>query len=119
MTTVDLHITAGLPYHRRMRIVGGASAWPTLQHFEVKSHVRSSESHKATLRFDFTPFLSREIDGSDIVVDLKLTGKDTKSVKSGYYDLIISDVGEVDARAIPVLSGRVILTRVVTEVFVD
>lgn len=104
---VDLIMTAGLPYSRRIRVTGATSIWSNLADFEVRSQIRVERSASSTLKANLTPFLSAEIEDDDIVVTLTLSGRDTRVIPSGFYDMIISDVGSEDVRAISVLSGQI------------
>lgn len=113
-TPVELGITAGLPYSRRFRVHDGTNIWPTLDDFEVRSHVRAGKTSLTPLLTDLTPFLVPTLDGTDIVVDLKLTGAETRTLLKGFFDIVISDKGDVDARALPIASGRVKIGSLVT-----
>lgn len=114
-TPVALEMTAGLPYSRRFRVQDGKLVWPTLDTFEVRSQIRKRKTPTSELLGALTPFLTPSYDEDDIVVDLELTGAQTREVVGGYYDIIISDVGTTDARAIPIASGKVKVGTLVTE----
>lgn len=113
-TPVDLVLTAGLPYSRKIRVTGGTGVWPTLGDFEVRSQIRREQDSNSALLGDLKPYLTPSIDGLDIVLDLVLSGAQTKTIPSGYYDIVLSDPGAVDARAISVLSGQVKVKTLVT-----
>lgn len=113
-TPVELSMVAGLPYQRRFRIVSGAKIWPDLETFEVKSQIRLRKTVDSELLKELTPFLTSAFDGDDITVDLILTGEQTRSMVKGYYDIVISDVGTVDARAMTIASGKVKVGTTVT-----
>lgn len=112
----DLHIVSGLPYSRRIRVVDGVNVWPTLQSVEVKSHVRVSQNSTSTLKSDLTPYLTKSIDGNDIVIDFAVSGLESRNLKGGYYDIVLHDPSDVDARGIVLVSGQVFVERTVTEV---
>lgn len=112
--SVELSLTAGLPYSRRARVIGAANIWSAVDQFEVRSQVRAGKTESSLFLFDLRPYLTPTIDGEDIVIDLVLTGHDTRLVPKGYYDIIISDPGETDARALPVLSGKIKVNLLVT-----
>lgn len=116
MTETPLNMTAGLPYNRRIRIKDGKNVWSLLGDFEIRSEVRVSESPTATLKTTLSSFFNASFDVNDIILDLNLTGKDTRSLSGGYYDVVLSDTGSVDARAIRVLFGRLQLEQMVTGV---
>lgn len=113
-TPVDLEVTAGLPYARRFRVTGATSIWPVLETVEVRSQVRSKKTVASPLVFDLTPYLTRSTDAGDIVIDLELTGAETRTLVKGYYDIILSDAGIEDARAISIAAGQVKVSVLVT-----
>jgi hypothetical protein len=113
-TAVTLTVVAGLPYQRRFRILGGRKIWATRDLFEVRSHVRVRRLVTSQLLFDLTPFLKADYEADDIVVDLEMTGEDTRKAVKGYFDIIVSDVGSEDARALTIASGKVKVSTTVT-----
>lgn len=114
-TPTAFNLKAGVPYSRRLRITDGTLVWASLDDFEVRWQVRTGTSDKYPLVFDVTPFLTVSLDDSDIVIDLAMTGADTRAAKSGYYDVLVSDVGTVDARALPPIAyGRFDVEPVIT-----
>jgi hypothetical protein len=114
MVEVDLDVIGGLPYSRRIRITDGVNTWPTLDDFEVRSEVRVSRSSSSTLRATLGIFITSSIDGNDIVLDLQMTGSDTRSLLGGYYDIVVSDKGDVDLRGIRVLTGQLRVDQLIT-----
>lgn len=106
-TPVDLELVAGLPYARRFRVTGAASIWPTVESFEIRSHIREGRNENTPLVGRLDLFLTSTIEGQDVVVDLTLTGEQTRSIVKGFYDIIISDPGTEDARALSISSGKV------------
>lgn len=113
-TPVELAIRAGLPYARRIRVTGGKTYWPEAGSFEVRSNIRTGKTVDTALVADLTPFLSASYDGEDIVVTLSMTGAQTRSLGNGYYDIVLSDRGAEDARALSILSGKVKMSGLVT-----
>lgn len=113
---VELILTAGLPYNRRFRVIDGVNVWPTEYTYEARSHIRVAKTFTSRLLFDLTPFLTVTIEGNDILVTLALTGEDTRAIApgKGYYDIILSDVGAEDDRAISISSGTVTVKTIVT-----
>jgi hypothetical protein len=111
---VDLPIRAGLPFARRIRVVGGRATWPTLDSFEVRADVRSGASSSSPLRYDLRQHMAVAYDGDDIVIDLSMTGAQTRQAKGGNYDVLVSDAGAEDARAIVAVEGQVTVTPVVS-----
>jgi hypothetical protein len=114
--TLDLTIVAGLSYARRFRIVGGAAVWPTLADFSVLSQVRVGNNSRSTLKTDLTPFMTPSYDAEDIVIDFALDGNQSKTVHGGYYDVVIADANDPNARGLVILSGRLQVNQLVTEV---
>lgn len=103
----NLSITAGLPFAKSYRIVEGAQVWPGLDNFEVRSHVRQQKRPDSLLLFDLTPHIEATLDGDDILIKIEMTGAETRTVKAGKYDIVVSDDGPEDARALVVDSGTV------------
>jgi hypothetical protein len=114
MSSVQLDVKAGLPFSRRVRIVNGKHIWAELEDFEARMHIRVSEDSGSRLKYDFTPHLVTSFDNDDIIISWYLTGAQTRLLKIGYYDLIISDPGNTDAKAIQVLHGYLTLHPVIT-----
>lgn len=113
-TPVELIVTAGLPYTRAIRITGGAAIWPELDQFEVRSQVRAGKTEQTALLNDLRPFITKTIVENDIVLLLSMTGAETRTLNAGYYDVILSDPGVTDARAISALSGKIKIKQLVT-----
>ena len=113
---VDLIITAGLPFGRRVRVSGGTNVWPTLVDFEVRSQIRREPNSISELLGDLRPYITPSIDGVDIVLDIEMSGAQTRLIPEGYFDIVISDPGSTDTRAISVLTGRIKIKTLVTAV---
>lgn len=109
-------VRGGLPWSRQVRITGGTTIWATLDSFEARMHIRVEKDFHSRLKYDFTPHLVPSIDGADIVIRWDLTGAQTALLKSGYYDLIVSDPGDIDSRGFPVIEGRIEVDPIVTAV---
>lgn len=103
--SIRFDVVAGLPFIRRVRITAGKNIWMTLSDFEARMHIRVAEDPRSTLKFDFTPHLRKSFDVNDIVIEWNLSGAQTRELKFGYFDLVVSDVGITDVRAIQVLHG--------------
>lgn len=114
MVDTSLDITGGLPYNRRVRVVNGAITWPTIDDFEVASEIRVSADKGAKLKGSLTPFIESSVEEDDILLDIRLSGAQTRTLPNGFYDIVISDVGSADHRSIRVLKGRVNVTPLVT-----
>lgn len=107
-------VKAGLPFRRRVRVTNGTTLWASLDLFEARMQIRVEPDLTSRLKYDFTPHLVTAIDGDDILVNWNLSGEDTLELKGGYYDLILSDMGNEDDTAIPVLWGTITVTPIVT-----
>lgn len=111
----DLTMVQGVPFSRQIRVAGGTAVWSDLTQVEARAQVRRGEEVASPLVVDLTPNLTVSIDGTDIVVNISLTGAQTRLVpRDGFYDVILSDVGMTDARALKILSGKLILETTVT-----
>jgi hypothetical protein len=55
-------------------------------------------------------------DAEDIVIDFALDGNQSKTVHGGYYDVVIADANDPNARGLVILSGRLQVDQLVTEV---
>lgn len=115
MQTVLLAVTRGVPFARTVRITGGTSIWATLDDFEVRAQVRAGRSELDALVADLGPYLSVSLDGADILIVLALSGAETRALAAGgFYDILLSDVGTTDARALKVLAGQLTVNPTVT-----
>lgn len=104
-TPVPLDVTGGLPYGRNFRVTDGVDIWPDVDSFEVRGQIRQKDKYTAPLVADLTPYLTGEIDGNDIVIKLVMTGAVTRTLGKGAYDILISDPGVEDAKALRVSEG--------------
>lgn len=102
--TIEVLVTGGLPYGRRIRFEGviNNDLWPDLNSLEVRSELRVGKAYTTALIKDLRPYLTPVIEGSDLVVELNWTGADTRELVNGYFDIIVSDPGPEDARALRV-----------------
>lgn len=112
--SVRFSVKAGLPFGRRVRVTDGKNIWDNVDDFEARMQIREEESSTSHLKYDFTPHLVKSFDGNDIVIDWNLTGAQTRDLKFGYFDLVVSDVGATDARAIHVIHGYLSLDSITT-----
>lgn len=113
---VIFEITAGLPYSRTIKIKEGTNTWPTLDDFEVKSELRKGKTDTTPLILNLAPFISKDIDETtgDIVLTFSATGAQTRTFQKGNFDIIVSDVGVEDARAVPAVTGGKFVVRRLT-----
>lgn len=111
---VYLELTAGLPYARRIRMTDGKLAWPLLTDFEVRSHVRAGKDTTSPLLYDLAVHMTPSYDVNDILVDISLTGAQTRLIPPGNFDVIISDPGVEDVRAVRLASGKIKVASLIT-----
>jgi hypothetical protein len=114
-----MNITAGIPYGKLVTVTlpSGRVWWTSGSQFEVLFQLREGPDVNSALISDLRQYLTVTYTGPNTVsIAFDMTGEDTRTLtKSGYYDMIISDVGVVDNRAFIVLSGVVYLTSTVTD----
>lgn len=117
--STDLEIVAGRPFAREIRAVGQAAIWPTVNSVEVRSQARIGPSENYPLIDEdgtlgnLHQWMTVSIDGADVVIDMSLTGAQTRALaekitNNTYYDVWLSDVGPTDARALRLLQGRLL-----------
>lgn len=112
--STELNATAGLPFSKAVRLANGKDIWGALEECEARMQIRVNEDPGSKLKYDFTSHLRLEFDLNDILIKWDLSGAETRLLKSGYYDLIISDAGPSDDRAIRLLHGPFVLDSVTT-----
>lgn len=110
-TLVPLRITAGLPFAKTItaNLPVGRNWWLNLTDFEVLCQIREKDESNSPLVLDLLPYLTPSMpDLNTISIALVMTGADTMLLlKKGYYDMIVSDVSNEDARAYVILKGPV------------
>lgn len=115
---VPFHITSGLPFSKIVvaALPSGRDWWLDEADFEVLSQIREGDDYTSPLLLDLKQFITVTFDGvDDVTIEIDMTAADTRRLtKSGYYDILISDVLATDDRAIRVLSGQVFRDAVVT-----
>lgn len=117
-SNVNFHIKAGLPFKKTIvvNLPTGRDWWLAPEDFEVRFQIREERSETAPLVIDMMQFCTVDFDSPDTVtIFLVMTGADTRLInKSGYYDIIISDPLEIDARAYPIVKGSVRMSNLVS-----
>lgn len=115
---VPFHITSGLPFSKTIEVTlpNGRSWWTSDSQFEVLSQVREGPTESSTLILDIAQFMTVSWSApDDATITLEMSGADTRLItKSGYYDIILSDLLPTDERAIKILGGPVIQESLVT-----
>ncbi len=113
-------IIRGLPFRREIRIEGGKNVWSGLSDFEVRAQLRKKKAMDSELICDLHTFMTKaygvDTQVDDIIITWSMTGSETLSALTakGYYDVIVSDSGSTDARAIEALSGVIALDGITT-----
>ena len=115
---VPFSITAGLPFSKTFNVTlpTGRNWWTNLEDFEAKAQVREKPDNSSALVLDFEPYMTLFFDNEDLVtITIDMTGEDTRNLtRSGFYDVILSDFGVVDARAYELSHGPVRFKPLVT-----
>lgn len=116
MHTTPLHVKAGRPFTRRLRVTFPVARdyWLALTDFEVLGQIRAGDSEDTRLFNDLAEYMTPSLDGNDIVIDWSMTGEDTRTLSGGHYDILVSDPGTTDGRAVVVLKGRIWVEPIVT-----
>lgn len=113
--TTNFTITKGLPFARVVRVTDGKNVWPQLVDFEVRSHLRAKPNTDSTLIAVLHTYMAVSFDANDILISWSMTGAQTDSLAAkGSYDIVISDPGGDDARAVLVLEGTITLKTITT-----
>ena len=104
----NFSITRGLPFARSFRITDGKNVWPNLVDFEVRSQMRLTKAPTSAIVANLHDFMTADFDANDIVITWTMTGAQTYALTGGgYYDILVSDAGATDERAIPISSGKI------------
>lgn len=115
---VPFAITAGLPFSKTFLITlpAGRTWWLNREDFEVRAQIREKPDTASTLIVDLLDYIQITFDGVDEVgIFLQMSGEDTRKIsRSGFYDLIVSDVGTIDERAHKIVQGQARITPLVT-----
>lgn len=101
-----LDVVAGLPLHERFRVTNGKDIWSDLDLFTVVFVLSESQDPKARPFSNLAQYVVVSYDDNDIVLDWSMLGLQTKFLKSGYYRLDLSDIGENPVKIIRILSGQ-------------
>lgn len=105
---MNLALVAGVPYSMAVTVTGGAALYAGGH--QVYGQIRD-EPGGEVIR-DLKQDLASEVAGSDIVVTLTLTGRETRSIADGIFDIFIAEPGSEEAQAIRLLSGAVSVEQV-------
>ena len=105
-----LPLVQGVPLDLSITVEGGAARYP--DGHEVRGEIRSTPAGR-TLLFALTPYLSSAVVGEDVVVDLHLTGAQTRQISGGALDVFIAE-GPEQAQALRIFDARLEVTRAIT-----
>ena len=113
MSAEDLRLRQGVPFSGGFRFHGAALTWPAAVGCEARAQARKWAG--GPLLADLGPWLTLSAQGDDIVVDLDMPGHATRAMptRAGVYDLVLSDKGDTDSRALSV-SGTIRVAPAVT-----
>lgn len=114
MTATDLTVIGGQPFTLRVRMKAGIDMWATLDLFEARMQVRDRPNEWGKLLNDLSDYLTTSYDGDDVLVDLAMTGQETRALRSGFYDMFVSDTGTTDTKAVRLLYGTFTADRAIT-----
>lgn len=113
--STDFEMHAGIPFARVIRVTDGKNVWGDLDDFEVRCQLRKGKSTTSGLILNLHDYMTVDFGGDDIVITWTMTGAEVRVFDAnGYYDLILSDTGTTDARAIRVLDGQVHVRNTIT-----
>jgi len=106
----DLTITAGRPFRRLIHVPEARKLWTDVAELEVRAQMRAGKTTEAELIYNLHTFMSWVLDTDDLEIEWTMTGQQTRALhetmlkfnRKGYFNIVISDKGVVDARALVV-----------------
>ncbi len=111
MTVIPLNIESGIPSNMEFitTLPADRSWWLAREDFEILMQMRDAPNGKGNLILDLTKYLTVEMTGPHtLLTTFKMAGQHTRLIcRSGYYDVVMSDVGGLDDRAVVLLRGPV------------
>lgn len=107
---MDLALVSGVPYSLTATVEDGAALFAAGHH--VYGQIRDEPGGR--LIRDLAGDLASAVVGPDIVVTLTFTGRETRQITDGVYDIFISEPGTEEAQAIRLLDGAVSVEQVAT-----
>lgn len=121
----SITVVAGQPLNRQIRAVGVKDVWPTLDAFELRAQLRTGSGTSARLIANLHDYMTKVFDGDDLVITWTMSGAQTRTLygkvwglfKTGYFNIILSDPGDEDAKAliVPLVSVRGVDTTTTAE----
>lgn len=105
-----LTVVAGRPFSQTIRVKNIRSIWATTDELEVRAQLRSGTTSTDPLIYNLHKHMTYAYDADDLVITLFMTGAQTRVLLArewsptghGYFNIVISDVGTTDSRAIVV-----------------
>lgn len=103
--------TSGTPFSQTIRAVGVKSIWTDLSQLEVRAQLRTGKTTSTPLIANLHDHMTWDFDVDDLVITWTMTGQETRamfdlptwpSAKKGFFNVVVSDVGVEDARALVV-----------------
>jgi hypothetical protein len=115
---VPFHIKSGIPFGRTIVVTlpDPRDFWPDGTSFEVLAQIRVGQDTASRLLLDMADFLMVVYTApTTVTIDLDIPGSGTRLLtQSGYYDIVMSDIANLDANAVVLVSGPVYRTATVT-----
>lgn len=115
---VPFHIVSGLPFGftANVTLPNGRAWWTLGTEFEVLCQIREADDGASELLLDLKEFIQVTFSApDDVTIALTMNGSDTrKLIAGGYYDMVMSNTLQEDARAFVISSGPVYRTSLVT-----
>ncbi len=110
MTDKTLTLISGRPFIQTVRVSGAKNVWSNIGLLEVRAQLRTGERTTDPLIANLHDFMTWAFDVNDLVITWAMTGDETRDLyvlqwgrfKKGYFNLIVSDTGIIDARALVV-----------------
>lgn len=120
ITNNELTMTSGRPLSQVIRVVDAKNIWPTVEELEVRAQLRTGKSTSDALIANLHDYMTWVFDVDDLVISWTMTGEETRDLyaltwgyfKTGYFNVIVSDIGTVDGRAlvVPTVSLKAVPT---------
>lgn len=114
MADADFKVRAGKPFHCSFRCVGLTAIWPDVDTLEVRAQMRQGKDTGTQLIANLHEHMTWSYDGDDLVIDWAMNGAETRALyavdmglhgKLGYLNVIVSDTGSDDERAVVIPSA--------------
>lgn len=105
-----LKVVAGRPFSQTIRVKNIRNIWATADELEVRAQLRVGPNSTDSLIDNLHTRMTYSYDVNDLVIVLSMTGAQTRALVArqwsptghAYFNIVISDVGTADSRAIVV-----------------